>query len=93
MMNVVLDILTGIIAFAKSLGQPTTIWHFEVIPFWVLVIDVMFLILLVSRLHPQTDHGIKLVVGWFSVLLTPVVVVLLIAALFFFPVFTIGIPK
>ena len=92
-MNVALDILTGFVTFAKSLGEPTRIWQFEVIPFWVLVFDVLFLILLVSRLHPQTDHGIKLVVGWFSVLLAPVVVVLLIAALFFFPAFTMGTPK
>jgi hypothetical protein len=91
--DIVTAFLVGLVGFAKKLGEPTEVWGMSIVPFWPLLVCLVFILLMMGRLNPQTKHGGTLVIAWMAALIQLPVIVMLLAAFLMIMGYPVGPPK
>jgi hypothetical protein len=91
--DIVTTFLYGLVSFAKKLSEPTEIWGINIVPFWLLLVCLVFIALMIGRLKPQTKHGGTLVIMWMAAVIQLPVMVMLLAAFLMITGYPVGPPK
>jgi hypothetical protein len=91
--EIIVAALVGFIGFAKKLGESARIWDVEVVPFWIIALDLVFIGTLLFRLKPRTELGGTLVIVWSCALALPFIVAIIIATFLMLMGYAVGQPK
>lgn len=92
-MDIVTAFLFGLVSFAKKLSEPVEVWGMSIVPFWLLLGCLAFILLTMGRLNPQTKRGGTLVIAWMAALIQLPVIVMLLAAFLMIMGYPVGPPK
>jgi hypothetical protein len=91
--DIVTAFLFGLVSFAKKLSEPADIWGISIVPFWLLFACLVFILLMMGRLEPQTKHGGTLVIVWMAASIQLPVIVMLLAAFLMIMGYPVSPPK